>query len=482
MKHLPYKWKALLTVAFGTMLSTLDASIITIAFPELARVFHADLTAVMWVSVAFILVISGTMLAFGKLSDFIGRKRVYTAGLGIVTIGMAACSLAQNVEQIIIFRIVQALGAAMSIGCGTAIVTEAFPPEDLGKGLGNLGVAVSVGFVIGPVTGGVLLGWFDWRAIFYMRIPLGVLAFTLALLLLRKDSGRREKISFDIMGAVTSFAGLFCLIFGMGQVKAHGLTSLVVVVFVSAGLAILCLFLFIESRARDPIVGLSLFRNHTFACAMAGLFLFFLIPPLYIIIMPFYLMDAIELPPAKAGLLLSVIPVATMIASPISGFLSDRFGPRWPSTLGASAVAAAFFCMFWFDLQTEIWAIISVFALLGLGIGVFQPPNNSTVMRTVEKERLGSVSALMGTVRQVAISIGMALTGAVFAIRQSAYHDVLQLKGLEASQLLRHSIAPAIRDVILIIFLPTLAVLALSSMSPTKTITEPSLQKEDSFR
>jgi predicted MFS family arabinose efflux permease len=240
----------------------------------------------------------------------------------------------------------------------------------------------------------------------------------------------------------------------------------VVVILVSAGLAMLCLFLFIESRAKDPLVGLGLFRNRGFTCAMAALFFFFLAMPLHIMIIPFYLMDCIKLSPVETGLLLSVIPAGTMIASPISGFFSDRFGPRWPSMLGAGAIAASVLCMLSFDLQTGIWAIISVLALLGIGTGIFQPPNNSSIMGAVEQEHFGAVSALIGASRQVAISIGMAQTGAVFSVRQSAYLDLLQFGGLEASQLLRHSIPLALKDVILMTFLMTLAVLVLSSMTP----------------
>ncbi len=463
--RLPYKWKALLTVAFGTMLATLDASVINIAFPQLTRVFHIDLTAVMWVTLVYIIVSSGSMLAFGKLSDTIGRKRIYVTGLVIFTIGMALCSIARNVPQIIVFRIIQAIGAAMSIGCSTAIVTDAFPPKEMGRGLGMLGIAVSIGFIIGPVAGGFLLDWLGWRAIFYMRIPLGILAFVLAFFLLKKDTVRQEKLKLDIPGTITSFAGVLCLLIGMGQVKAHGFASGLVIILLSAAALILCLFLILESRAREPIVNLGLFRNRAFSCAMGGLFVFFLTAPLYAVIMPFFLMDAIDLTASKAGLILAVIPVATLIASPLSGYVTDRIGPRWPSTAGAAIIAISFLVMFRFGLHTGMPEIIFVLALLGFGIGVFQPPNNSAIMGAVEPARLGSVSALMGTSRQVSISVGMAMTGLVFSVRQDIYHDVLRSKGIEAFQLLRHSTAFAFRDAVLIVFCLSVAVLILSLLS-----------------
>lgn len=472
MKQMPYQWKALLIVSLGAALTTLDASIITIAFPVLTRVFKTDLTKVMWVSVVYILVCSSLMLFFGKLSDSFGRKKIYTAGLGIFTVGMAACSFAGSVEQIIIFRAVQAVGAAMSIGCSTAIVAEAFSAKDMGKGMGMLGVAVSIGFIIGPVAGGFLLDWLDWRAIFYTRIPLGLLAFVLAMLLLKKDVLRRGKINLDIIGTITSFAGLFCLLFGVGQIKARGPASPLVIITVGAGFLLLCLLLLIENHAKDPLIDFELFKNRGFTCAMAGFFIFFLTMPVYMVILPFYLLDGIKLSASDSGLLLSVIPITTMIASPLSGHLSDRFGPRWPSALGAGVLAAALFCMFRFNLQTEIWIIASTLVLLGTGSGIFQPPNSSTIMGTVEPRLLGSASALMATNRQVAMSIGMALTGVIFSSRQSAYNDLFRLKGLNAEYAFRNSIPSAFSELILASFFLTLIVLVFSMTSPDKRQTE----------
>ncbi len=462
VENLPYKWKALITVALGTMLATLDASIINIAYPHLTRVFNVDLTTVIWVTLVYIIVSSGSMLAFGKLSDAIGRKKIYATGLVIFTVGMALCSMARNVPEIIVFRIIQAIGAAMSVGCSTAIVTEAFPYGEMGRGLGMLGMAVSVGFIIGPVAGGFLLDWLGWRAIFYMRIPFGILAFVLAFLLLKRDEARQKKLKLDIPGTITSFASVLCLLLGMGQVKTHGLASGINIALICAAALFFGLFLVWEGRAAEPIVDLGLFRKRAFSCAMTAFFVFFLTVPLYAVIMPFFLMDAIKLAASKAGLVLAAIPVATLIASPLSGFVSDRLGSRWPSVAGAGMITVSFLLMFRFGLHTGLSEIIAVLALLGFGVGVFQPPNNSSVMGTVEPARLGSVSALMATTRQVSISIGMAMTGSVFSVRQGIYNDILRSKELDAAELLRHSTVPALRDVVFIVFCLSAAVIILS--------------------
>ncbi len=455
-----YKWKALVTVAMGTMMATMDASITSIAFPVLTRVFDKDLDVVMWVTVAFILASSSLMLILGKISDLIGRKRIYALGMAIFTLGLAACSLAQTIEQLIIFRIFQALGAAMSISCGTAIVTEAFPAREIGKGMGLLSMSVSVGFILGPILGGFLLDWLDWRSIFYIRVPVGVVTFFMAVVLLEKDSVSFGQVKLDLLGTLTSSGGLFCLIFGLSQIKKQGTTAPLVLLFIGTGIAILIIFVLVERRAMDPIIDLSLFRNRIFSFAMASLFLFFVAAPPYILIMPFYLMEGIGLNPLEAGLLMAVVSVTTIGSSPISGFLSDRFGPVWLSALGAAATALAFFLMLGFDLQTEVTTIVPVLVLLGIGVGSFQPPNNSTIMGAVVRERLGSASALIATQRQVGISLGMALAGAIFSERRMMYRTQLGLEGAADPYALKLSIPLAFHDVLIIsVTLASLAVI-----------------------
>ncbi|MFO7600313.1 MAG: DHA2 family efflux MFS transporter permease subunit [Candidatus Desulfacyla sp.] len=449
METTPYKWRALITVAMGTMMATMDASIITIAFPVLTEVFEKDLAVVMWVAVAYILVSSSLMLIVGKISDLIGRKRIYAAGMVIFTLGLGACAAARSIEHLILFRALQAVGAAMSISCGTAIVTEAFPATETGKGLGLLSMSVSIGFILGPILGGVLLNWLDWRSIFYVRVPAGTAVVIMALMLLKKDSVRLGKARLDLAGTISSSAGLFCLIFGISQVKEYGPTAPRVLLFMGAALLILILFIRIERRAADPIIDLSLFKNRVFLFAAASLFLFFVAAPPYVMLMPFYLMEGIGFTAMETGLLLTVVSMVTIVSSPLSGALSDRIGKVWLSAFGAAATAAAFFLMLGFDLQTETTAIIPVLILLGIGVGSFQPPNNSTIMGAVARERLGSASALIATQRQVGISLGMALAGAIFSERRMIHFSRLSQEGGAGADALRQSIPPAFHDALL---------------------------------
>ncbi len=444
-----YKWKALVTVAMGTMMATLDASITNIAFPVLTEVFDAELTTVLWVTLAYILVSSSSMLLVGRISDLIGRKSIYTLGMAVFTLGLFFCSVSQSLGQLILSRAFQALGAAMTIACGTAIVTEAFPPKEIGKGLGFLGVAVSFGFIVGPVVGGFLLEWFDWRAIFYVRLPFGLITLLMAIFLLKGSPGGSGRLHLDIPGTVASTAGLFCLVFGVSQIRKYGLDSSFVHALIGSGLVFLVVFVFIERRAAHPIVDLALFRNRVFLNAAAALFVIFVAVPSHVLLMPFYLMKGILLTPSEAGLLLAVHSMTAMVFGPISGWLSDHFGPFRFAILGASAVTAGFFLMRFFNLQTSVTMIVPVLILSGLGVGAFQAPNNSIIMGGVPRSRLGTASALIATLRQVGFSLGMALAGAVFTGRQAIYEARFVEAGAASSHSARRAIPPAFHDALL---------------------------------
>jgi EmrB/QacA subfamily drug resistance transporter len=463
-----YKWKALAPTAMGMFMATMDASITNIAFPILIEALHTDLPTVVWVTLAFTLVCTSSMLVLGKISDHAGRKRIYSIGMCVFTAGMGACAVSQTIGQLLLFRAVQAIGAAMTIATSTAIVTEAFPAKETGKGIGLLGIFVSLGFITGPVLGGILLSWLDWRALFYMRVPLGVLTCAMSFALLKKDTVREKKMSIDITGALLSSFGFFTLILGVSQIKTLDAISPLVYLLVGLGLLSLTLFVFHERRALDPIVDFSLFKNRIFSTATWSLFLVFISAPPFILIIPFYLMEGLGLTPSSAGILISVNSMTTIISGPVSGSLSDRFGPFWFSVLGGAAMTIAFLFMLGFNLDTGMATIVFSFVALGIGIGLFNPSNNSLVMGSVTRDRLGMASALIATVRQVGLSLGTAIAGATFSAGLVIHKAQLRVQGLDGKDLDRYSIPPAFHDVLWISIILGVVVIGLSVWARVK--------------
>ena len=443
-----YKWRALCTVAMGAVMGTMDFSITNITLPILTRVFQEELSTVIWVTLVYTLVSTSLMLSLGRTGDLVGRKRIYSAGMAIFTVGLFACSTAQSIGQLILFRGILSVGGAMMVSCGAAIVTEAFPRGETGRGLGLFGVAVSLGFIMGPVLGGFLLDWLGWRSIFYVRIPLGLITFLMSCLLLKKDRARKGPMRLDLAGTGLSSLSLFCLVFSMSQMKQFGPLSPLVLGLLGLGIAGIVMFILVERRVQDPLVDLSLFKSRVFSGAGLSLFLSFMAAPFYILIMPFYLMQGINLSPSATGLLMAVLALTTIVVGPLSGWLSDRYGTVWFAMSGSWIIAAGFFLMRGFDLQTRVSSIIPVLVLLGLGVGTFQVPNNSTMMRSVSRDRLGTASALIATFRQVGMTFGMALAGVIFSARRLIHQEALIDKGTDLSHATRLSIPLSFHEVL----------------------------------
>jgi EmrB/QacA subfamily drug resistance transporter len=459
------------TVALSTIMGTMDASIANLSFPILTHTFGVSITTIVWVSLAYILAASSLVLFLGRVGDLFGRKRLYIGGTLFTILGLILCSLSQNVTQLIIFRVIQGIGSAMSMACGAAIVTEAFPQKERGLGLGLLALSVSAGFISGPILGGFLLEWLDWRSVFYVRIPLGLILLVMTLLFLKKDIRKVEKVNFDFWGMIFSSGGLACLMIGVNQLNRYGLKSPLFYLLIGLGLLCLMIFVFIENRASDPIVRLSLFKNRVFASALGALFLMFLTYATYTLLMPFYLLHGIGMTPYKAGLVMTIVSIIAMIVGPISGWLSDRFGQALFSTLGAMVTILSFWLMFGFDLQGRMMDIILALGLFGLGMGMFQSPNNSSIMGAVSQDRLGTASAMGAACRQVGISLGTALAGTIYSGQFIHHQAEFMKRGFQGEMADRQALMLSFSDTFFVSAILMSLVLIISLMAqPTKKL------------
>jgi len=231
--------------------------------------------------------------------------------------------------------------------------------------------------------------------------------------------------------------------------RQYGFSSPRVLLIIGLGIVLLGLFVCIEKRAQDPIVDLTLFKNRLFSSAMGALFLVFMAAPPYILLMPFYLIQGHLMSPSEAGILMAVTSVITIFVGPASGSLSDRFGPFLFSALGAGATAVAYYLMLTFNTQTPIMSIIPALFLLGIGIGSFHPPNSSIIMGSVAKDRLGTTSALIATVRHVGMSVGMAVTSTLFSARMITYQSTLENEGVSEALAMQQSVPAAFHDMLI---------------------------------
>lgn len=413
------KWIILITVGMGTFLATIDSTIVTVALPTLVGQLHTDFPTIQWVTLAYLLTLTVLLLGMGRLGDMVGKKRPYLIGMILFGLSSAACGLAPNVELLIGFRVVQAVGAAMMQALGTAIITEAFPPSERGRALGIGGLLVSAGILTGPVLGGLLIDNVGWRFIFYVNVPIAILGVFLVRAFV-PAGGRRPGQRFDVIGAVLLGISLSALMIALTFGQTWGWGAAGTLGLFAAFAAFFAAFIAAELRVPQPMVDLSLFRNPQFAISLTMAICVFIAVSSRIIL-PFFLEQGQGLSVTEIGLIMAVWPVAMALSAPLAGYLSDKIGSMRISLLGLIVIVAGYALL---GLLTTLEVGPLAFALLnapaGIGVGLFQSPNNSAVMGSVPRERLGLASGFLALTRNMGQLVGIALIGALWATRTLA--------------------------------------------------------------
>lgn len=366
---------------------------------------------------AYLLVLTVLLINAGRLADLHGRKRFYTVGFIIFTVGSVLCALSMTDLQLVLFRALQGLGAAFISANSPAIVTDTFPREERGKALGINTMAVYTGLMVGPVLGGVLVQNYGWRSIFFVNVPIGIVVVALTTLKLKENTPDEKGIGFDLPGAATLSLGLASTLVVLTLGGVFGWVSAPSILL--AGLSVVMLLLFVRIErglVRFPTLDLSLFtRNRLFAAANATAFLSYVAVNGVTLMMAIYLESIKGLDPQTAGLFLIAQATPMALLSPLSGWLSDRFGSRVISTLGMGIVSVGLFLFSGMNAASSGLDTVMRLVVVGVGFGLFSSPNTSAVMGSVRHEKLGVGAGTLGTMRFMGQSIGLALLGAVMA-------------------------------------------------------------------
>ncbi len=410
------KWLVMAAVAMGIFLATIDGSIVNVALPTLVREFNTDFATVQWVVLAYLLTLATLLLSLGRLADMKGKKRIYNLGFVIFTIGSVLCGLAPSIHALIAFRVLQAIGATMILALGMAIVTEAFPPRERGKALGLSGSVVSVGIVVGPTLGGLLIDALSWQWIFYVNLPVGILGTLMVLRFVPVSQPSGEQ-RFDYWGALTLFTGLLCLSLALTTGQRLGFGDPRLLALFGVAFTALAAFVFIEWRTPQPMVELGMFRNLLFSINLVTGFITFVSISGTIILMPFFLENVLGYEARQVGLMLAVVPIAMGVIAPLSGSLSDLLGTRPIAVAGLAMLLLGYYTLSGLDATTSTWAYVLRFLPVGLGMGIFQSPNNSAIMGAAARQRLGVVSGMLALNRTLGQTVGIAVLGAVWAGR-----------------------------------------------------------------
>jgi EmrB/QacA subfamily drug resistance transporter len=396
-------------------MAAIDSTIVTLGLPDMMVKLHADLVEMTWVIMGYILVSTVFLLTFGRIADILGRVRMYNLGFVVFTAGSLLCGTSTTAAQLIVFRLVQGAGAAMMVVNSVAIITEAFPANERGRALGINAVTFGAGGVIGPILGGLILSAANWRWIFFINVPIGLVGAGWGYLALKEKSVRGQRERFDVVGAATFSVGLVSILGALTLGISAGWTSPYILAMFGVFVLMLAVFIYWEQRAPNPVLDFSLFKHrvYNFSVLSASMQALGLFAVQFLVV--FYLQAVRGYDPLKAALLLIPLPVLTSAMSPFSGRLADRVGARIPATVGLllQAVALALFTQL--TTTTPLWEIGLALALMGLGGGLFFSPNTSAAMNSAPRNRLGIASATLATLRQVGMVTSFALALAVAA-------------------------------------------------------------------
>ena len=414
------KWHIFAALGSGIFLASFDGGVVRVVLPALVSEFDVDFAIVQWVVLSFSLTQTAIMLGVGRLGDMVGKKPIFLSGTIAFAIGSVLAGLAPNIELLLFFRVLQAIGGAFATALSMGIVTETFPASERGKTLGLFSSTVSVGGIAGPLLGGALLKYLSWRWIFFVGPPIGFISFLLAWRYLPSTSpGARQR--FDWIGFSTFFSFLLALMLFLTVGERNGFRSPAMFALLAFSLFSLALFIRTEFQVREPLLDLSLFGNALFSLNLSMRLISFIVSGGIMLLLPFFLSNLLKLDPTVVGLLLTTSMFFFGLASPIAGMLSDRFGYRLIATAGLGVLALGCYTVSTLTAETSIFGYVLRVMPLGLGMGIFQSPNNSAVMGSVPRERLGVVSGINVIGRTLGNTAGVAALGALWATRVYVY-------------------------------------------------------------
>lgn len=402
-----YKWITLSNTTIGTLMASLDRNIIIIALPTIASDLHTSFFTLMWIVLVYWLVTASVLLNFGRLSDMFGRVRLYNVGFALFTLGSGLCSISQTGDQLIFFRVVQAIGAAFLFSNSAAIITDTFPENERAKALGLNQTSIVVGAVVGLVLGGFLTTYLGWRSIFWINLPIGVFATVWSHAKL-KELGTIRKEKIDWLGNAIFAAGVFLILLGMTFGAFKLINPLIILIVILTGLSQIVLFVFVEKRVTRPMFDLSLFKIRLFSGGNVAIFLNALARGAFTLIMSFYLQGpSMKLNALNAGIYLIPVSIALAIFAPLSGWLYDRYKLRISAALGLLISSIGFFMLIGIGATTSLYQVVLPLFIVGAGMGIFASPNRASIMTSVPTYRRGASAG---------ISTSFVMTGNAFSI------------------------------------------------------------------
>ena len=413
------KWWTLTAVSVATFMLLLDITVVNTALPSIAKDLHASFNDLQWVIDAYTLTLAAIVLTAGSLADRLGRRMLFAAGLAIFSLSSLAAGLAPDATFLNIARAVQGIGGAAMFAVSLALVAQEFEAgRERGTAMGIYGATIGVSVAIGPLVGGAITSALGWRWVFFLNLPIGVAALAMTYAKIR-ESRDPNATRVDWLGLVTLSGALFALVLGLLRGNDDGWSSTPIVALLAAAAALLVAFVAVESRVREPMLPLGLFRRRAFTGVQlaavgvsASLFALFLY-------LTFYLQDYLGYSPLQAGIRYLPITLVTFFAAPVAGALLGRIHARVLMAIGLVGTGIGLILMSGLGAGSSWTALLPGFIAAGIGVGLLNPVIADVALSVVPKERSGMAAGINDTFRQVGIAVGVAAWGALFLSRGS---------------------------------------------------------------
>jgi EmrB/QacA subfamily drug resistance transporter len=407
------KWWTLVAVAFGLFMIMLDNTVVFVALSAIQNDLDITTSQLQWVVNAYALTFAVLMLTGGKLADLLGRRLIFIIGLAIFTAASLACGLATSAAILIGARVVQGVGSALMNPATLSIITATFPPRQRGMAIGIWVGVSAMALAIGPLIGGVLTDQISWGWIFFINVPIGILAIIVARLVIDESRDESEEQRLDLPGLLSSAAGLFALTYGLIEANNHGWTSgRILGSFAVAALG-LAVFVVLELKQRVPMLDLSLFKNPTFAGANTVMLLVALAMFGVFFFNSLYLQRILQYSAIETGATFLPMTVLIVLLAPVAGKFSDRVGSRWLMAAGLLSLSASLIAFSRLGIGSSWWDILPGLLLGGVGMSLAMTPTTAAAMGSVPVDQAGIGSAVLNSMRQVGGSLGIAVMGAI---------------------------------------------------------------------
>lgn len=401
------RWTVLFVVVLMSFMACVDSSIVNVALPTMAKKLSVSMAEIEWVVASYVMVICASLLIFGRLGDIKGKSRIFKIGTIVFTLASFMCGLSTSLTMLVIFRIIQGVGAGAYMANNQGIITQIFSKQERGKALGILVSGVALGNMIGAPVGGLIIGVLSWNYIFLVNVPIGIIAFAAGLKVLPKGKNNDEK--FDVKGAILYSIAIMLLFGSLIGEQQFGYKNPVIIISFIVSILCFIIFILLQKNMKIPLLQLEIFKNGLFSLSLFCAFISFVCLSASIIIIPFYLQDTLKMSSSSAGLFMIVQPLILAVISPVSGNLADKMGAEIQTFIGLVFMASGFLFMAFLNEHSLFINIVLCVVLIALGQGIFQPANNSLIMSTVPKDKLGIAGSVNSLVRNLGQMVGITL-------------------------------------------------------------------------